>query len=271
MSLTVLSYGGGVQSTALLVLACQGELSMNAALFANVGDDSEHPATLRYVREVAQPYGARHDVPVHELKRRNRHGGVVTLLETMQRPNSRSVPIPVRNAHEGAPMGRRTCTADWKIRVLGKWLKAHGATADDPATVSIGFSWDEAHRVGRAMNRPSERLAYPLLDRRLNRSDCLRIIERAGLASPPKSACWFCPFHKPSVWATMRRDEPLLFHQSADLETLLNVRRTGRGKAPVYLSRFGRPLREAIGEDLQTSFDFGTGPGETCDEGYCWT
>ena len=46
----VISYGGGVQSPALLVMAARGELGkVDAALFCNVGDDSEHPETLEYV------------------------------------------------------------------------------------------------------------------------------------------------------------------------------------------------------------------------------
>ena len=49
--LKVFSYGGGVQSTACLVLVAQGKLGIQTFLFANVGDDSEHPATLRYVRD----------------------------------------------------------------------------------------------------------------------------------------------------------------------------------------------------------------------------
>jgi hypothetical protein len=54
----VVSYGGGVQSNALLVLAAQGRIDYRRFLFANVGDDSEHPATLRYVRDVALPSAA---------------------------------------------------------------------------------------------------------------------------------------------------------------------------------------------------------------------
>lgn len=46
MSLTVFSYGGGVQSNAALVLAAQGKLDCKTFLFANVGDDSENPATF---------------------------------------------------------------------------------------------------------------------------------------------------------------------------------------------------------------------------------
>lgn len=40
------SYGGGVQSTAALVLAAQGIIDYPLFLFSNVGDDSEHPGTL---------------------------------------------------------------------------------------------------------------------------------------------------------------------------------------------------------------------------------
>lgn len=47
-ALRVISYGGGVQSTALLVLAASGRIDFRTFLFANVGDDSEHNATLVY-------------------------------------------------------------------------------------------------------------------------------------------------------------------------------------------------------------------------------
>lgn len=67
MGLRVVSYGGGVQSTALLVLAAQGRIDFPTFLFSNVGDDSEHPATLEFVRNIAIDYGAAHGITVHEL------------------------------------------------------------------------------------------------------------------------------------------------------------------------------------------------------------
>jgi hypothetical protein len=267
----IISYGGGVQSTALLVLACTGELpGVDAALMANVGDDSEHPASLRYVREVAQPWAARHGVPVEVLNKQKRDGTIETLMGRLLREGSRSLPIPVRMADTGAP-GNRQCTMDFKIRVISKWLKAHGASAAQPAEVLVGISWDEVERIGnRRMTIPHEVLAYPLVEQRLTRTDCQRIIERAGLPVPPKSSCYFCPYHRPSAFARMRRDEPALFYRAADLEHLLNERRDRLGKDHVYLTRFGKPLADAIREE-QPALDFGTGPGETCDEGYCWT
>jgi 3'-phosphoadenosine 5'-phosphosulfate sulfotransferase (PAPS reductase)/FAD synthetase len=69
VTVRAISYGGGVQSTALLVLAAQGEIDYPVALFANTGDDSEHPATIRYLREVATPYADAHGIELVELQR----------------------------------------------------------------------------------------------------------------------------------------------------------------------------------------------------------
>jgi len=270
MSLTVISYGGGVQSTAMLVLACQGRLGYEVtdALFANVGDDSEHPATLDYVRDVAIPWAGERGLLVHELDRVKRDGTTETLWGRLMKEGSRSLPIPVR-MDNGAP-GNRLCTADFKIKVVGKWLKVQGASKEDPATVCIGISTDEIIRVSNKRVEPYERPVYPLVELGLDRSACQQLIADAGLPVPPKSSCFFCPFHRPQMWAEMRRDEPELFERSAQLEDTLNARRSKLGKDRVYLTRFARPLREAIAEaqDMLPGFSPDT---DQCDEGYCWT
>jgi hypothetical protein len=269
--LTTISYGGGVQSTALIVLAATGRLPKpDAALFANVGDDSEHPATLDYVRDIAVPYAAEHGIPVHELHRQRRDGTSETLMQRLTREGSRSIDIPVRMA-SGAP-GNRSCTGDFKIAVVGKWLKANGASRDNKATVWIGISVDEIHRASNKRAMPYETPAYPLLDLGLDRSACMTVIKNAGLPVPPKSSCYFCPFHRPQTWAEMRRDEPELFNKSADLEDLLNRRRDMLGKDHVWLTGFNKPLRDAIGVAQDMLPIFPSGPDiDTCDEGYCWT
>ena len=67
----------------------------------------------------------------------------------------------------------------------------------------------------------------------------------------------------------MRRDDPATFAKAVDLERLLNDRRDMLGKDHVYLTRFARPLDEAIGEAQATLFD-ADGWGESCDEGVCF-
>jgi len=270
MTLRVISYGGGVQSTALVVLAATGRLGpVDAALFCNVGDDSEHPATLRYVRDVAIPWAAERGLPVHELQKvntRGAHRGPVTLWGQLMRSESRSIPIPMRMPGNGAP-GTRSCTADFKIGVVDRWIREHGGTGAAPAEVMIGISVDELERAGRGKDPVYRRRSYPLLEHGLHRSGCVEVIRAAGLPIPPKSACFFCPYHRPATWAEQRRDEPELFALSQLLEDTLNDRRDRLGRDRIYLTRFGRRLSDAVGEAQAQLFDH-DGPGEDgCDEG----
>jgi hypothetical protein len=271
----VISYGGGVQSTALVILAAQRDPEFETvmggqvtdALFSNVGDDSEHPDALAFVREVVAPWALEQGVNVHELRRVKRDGTVETLWEQLTRPESRSIEIPVR-MDNGSP-GNRNCTSTYKIKVIAKWLRQQGATKDNPATVAIGISTDELERATRRRPHPAQEVVYPLLEMGWDRSRCQRLIKTTLGVLAPKSSCFFCPFHKSHTWAEMRRDEPHLFEKSAELESILNERRTMLGKDKVWLTRHNKPLAEAIGEAQAQLFAY-DGP-EACDSGYCWT
>jgi len=141
------SFGGGVQSTAALVMARRGQIDFRTFLFANVGDDSEHPDTLDYVRNVAMPYAAEHGLELVELGQHTRRDGTTrTLLQHIQL-SAKSVVIPAR-MDNGAP-GKRTCTYDFKILVIGRELKRRGASRTNPARVGWGFRWTNSSACGR--------------------------------------------------------------------------------------------------------------------------
>lgn len=78
-------------------------------------------------------------------------------------------------------------------------------------------------------------------------------------------------FHRPQTWSEMARDEPELFEKSCQLEDTLNARRDVLGKDHVYLTRFGKPLREAIGKAQDMLPLLGDDEDEGCDNGACWT
>ena len=255
------SFGGGVQSTAALVLAATGRIDYRSFVFANVGDDSENPGTLAYVRDVAIPYAESSGLELTTLQRKRRDGTIETLLERVER-SKRSIPIPVRMSN-GAP-GNRQCTFDFKIRPIAQELKRRGATKDNPWTVGLGISVDEIHRARTNSGIAWELLAYPLLDLKLNRHDCLALIRDAGLPQPPKSSCWFCPFHDTRTWQEMRANQPGLFEKSAALEESINEKRGRLGRDRVFFSGRCKPLREAIKETGQIEM-------EGCDSGYCFT
>ena len=267
MALKVFSFGGGVQSTAALVLAAQGRIDYQTFLFCNVGEDSENPDTLFYVQEVALPFAKQHGLELLELRKVRRDGSVDSVYSTITRPDSRSIGIPVRMSN-GAP-GRRACTLDFKIRVVDRWLRKQGARSSG-AVVGLGISLDEFTRM-RTNTDPEtiawKTLDYPLIDLRFDRQACIALIQQAGLPVPPKSSCWFCPYHSQRAWQDLRETRPLLFERTVVLEVLINERRASLGKDAVYLSCKCKPLPMATSEYVQSSL---LEDDQVCESGYCF-
>lgn len=303
------SFGGGVQSMAALVLQVQGRIDYDVFLFSNVGDDSEHPDTLKYFSDVAMPYAEANGVKLIELRHIRRDGEEETLYKKLTRPGSRSTGIPIYLEGSGAP-GRRSCTSQFKIRRIAVWQRRHGATRANPAVCGLGISLDEFQRMRTDSGIPTQVLEYPLINLRLTRKDCVNIIKSAGLPVPPKSACWFCPFHSKAAWHRLKVDNPDLFQKAVELEKILGDRseslpRTVKtytendegeieikstelaSRGRVYLTRELRPLDRVIGDQrdlFHRKFDSGEwvyssdlplppddDSGDICESGYCMT
>lgn len=257
MSVRAVSYGGGVQSTALLVLAAQRVIDFDLFLFANTGDDSEHPDSLAYVREIATPFAEDNGLDIVELQKQ-RDGAADTLLKALDR-GRRCIPF---RKYEGGPPMSRSCTADFKVAVIGKRLREMGATADDPAVVALGISVDELERAGSSIDprSPWQRRVYPLLELEMSRANCVAVIAEAGLPVPPKSACWFCPFHDKEAWRRLRTQTPHLFEAACDLEERMST-----PSQPVFLTRHGVPLAKTLDDQLVLD------GMDACDSGWCMT
>ncbi len=255
------SYGGGVQSTAVLVLVAQGRLDYDYFLFANVGEDSEHPDTLKYFRGVAVPYAKQYGINLHEL-RKYRKGEIETVYGRAM-GNNRTIPIPIRMSN-GAP-GRRSCTADFKIRVIAKWLREHGATKEDPAITGLGISVDEFQRARSESGIKHQILEYPLIDLRLSRQDCINIIASEGLPVPPKSSCFFCPYHRRDEWVILKNQRPDLFAKVVELEKRLNEKRGELAKDRVWMHYTLKPLDVAVGDQMMLWEE-----DVNCESGYCF-
>lgn len=89
----IFSFGGGRQTTAALVLAAQRKIDYRTFVFANVGDDSENPATLEYLAQYARPYAERNGLEIVEVRRTWNDGRQTTLREYIDQSKT-SVPIP---------------------------------------------------------------------------------------------------------------------------------------------------------------------------------
>ena len=191
----VLSFGGGVNTVALMVLLIQHQSPLDCAIFADTG--GETPETYRSV-EAAREYLAEHNVPLHIVKARPR---LTDLYETASR--RRVIPS----------VQWRWCTRDFKVNPIHKFYSALGTHINQ----YIGIAYDEIHRMKDSGQDCITNL-YPLIDLRMTRRDCIDVITQAGLAVPEKSGCFFCPFNSTDRWRQLLDRHPTLFEKAIALE-----------------------------------------------------
>ena len=267
----VFSFGGGVQSMAVLVLSAQGKLDYTHLVMANVGDDSESPDTLNYLSQIAIPYAKSHGLHLIEVRKSIKEGKPNTLLEETWDTNTSAIPIPVYM--QGAGPGRRNCTQNWKIKVIENWMRKNaGATKKNRLPLGVGISVDESHRMRTDDPERDPYLIkeYPLIDLMLTRSMCQDIILKEGLPLAPKSSCWFCPYKRKSEWAELRSKKPELWEKAIQLEQNINIKRKNAGKDAVYLTAFNAPLEYVIPMASLNMFEDDEDP-MACESGFCMT
>ena len=269
----IYSFGAGTQSIAVMVAQAQGLLRQPYDYFvwADVGHDSEDPQVAEYMANYVMPYCDEHAIKMIRVAKM-RYGKEDTLLQAIYRDNKR-IPIPAYMAN-GAP-GNRTCTGEYKIKVVDKWIKSKSITH---ATIGLGFSIDETRRASnknmqflpmdaRNVNKTTyKRFDFPILELGFSRHQSIVLVEKAGLPTPPRSACWFCPFKSRGAWIEDKKHRPEIVQKAIAVENAINEKRAKIGRDDVYLhpSTGGNmhKLEDAIGDQLSL-FE------ETCDSGYC--
>ncbi|MGH3860394.1 hypothetical protein [Actinokineospora sp.] len=260
----VLNLGAGVQSSTLLLLSAEGRIPRyDLAIFADTGWE---PAAVythldRIEREVANPAG----IPILRVS-------VGNIRDDALNPAKRfaSMPLHVRNPDGSKGMGRRQCTAEYKIRpiqeavrsLLGAPMKDNGRPGrvkrGRHVDASIGISRDEFHRA-KDSQVSYARHNHPLLwmtgaaDGRegWQRSDCIRYLRTRRFGKTPKSACVGCPFRRNAGWRRMRDTDPTSFADAVAFDHAIRVgypHATANGtdlRGNFYLHESLRPLDEA--------------------------
>jgi 3'-phosphoadenosine 5'-phosphosulfate sulfotransferase (PAPS reductase)/FAD synthetase len=116
------------------------------------------------------------------------------------------------------------CTTELKKRLRFDFQR--------PADVQVfGYTIEERDRAERfRANNPDVTLWCPLIDEYLRKSDCLAIIERAGIRLPVmyelgyrNNNCIGCVKGGMGYWNKIRRDFPATFHRMAALERTIGA------------------------------------------------
>lgn len=191
----VISLGWGVQSFTLAVMAALGDIEPVAAA---VHADTTYESSLTYdFAKKWTPWLEERGVKVETVKN--------TKPNDVIRPygdNKYRIRIPVFTASEKVGQLRRTCTADWKIAPLRRWLQENR----DGKQVEqlIGISTDEFLRM-RDSNVKYIKNVYPLIQLKMSRNDCLDYLDKNNIEKPAKSSCTFCPFHSTKEWQATKK------------------------------------------------------------------
>lgn len=193
--LRVLSFGGGVNTIALMVLLIREGAPLDEVIFADTG--GETPETYRAV-ESAEAFFAERGIPFRTVGTRMKGGD---LYATAQR--RRVIPS----------VKWRWCTRDFKVRPIYAYYRSLGV----PVEQYVGIAYDEIHRMKDSKVSFVTNL-YPLVDRKITRAACVQIIEEAGLPVPEKSGCYFCPFNSMNRWRWLLDAHPDLFERAVRLE-----------------------------------------------------
>jgi hypothetical protein len=269
-STRIFAFGAGVQSHAVMVLQAQGKLDepFDIFLFANVGNDSENPDTVKFFNEHTIPYAKKHGIRL-EICQKMYEGKPDTIHNLIKR-TPLSMPLPMWYRRSGKAL--HSCSVTFKQQPQDRWIKQHGYGS---VIVGIGYSIDEFTRARNEnwAEHPMgflKRFEQPLLHMRLTRYDCHKIISESELPVPPKSACWFCPITQIHEWERMKINNPELFQKAVELERFMNAKHNVDWPDENWrsLHRHRLPLDIAVGFQPELPMDY---DDELCGGSSCMT
>ena len=172
----VLSFGGGVDSSAILAYhLLESDLGIDHVVFADTGAESKATyENIEYFRGLC----AAKDLPFTVVAKDGEN-----IVEWVTRLGI----VPVM------PGGSHVCSKKFKGDVIQKWVNEN--FAGQQITYLIGIEANEGHRTAR-FTKPAgdtNEYEYPLVDMGMDRDACLELLAKHDI-TVVKSSCVFCPF-----------------------------------------------------------------------------
>lgn len=222
----VVSFGGGVNSTAMLVGIVERGEKCDLILFADTG--GEKPHTYEHILEMSEWLVSKGMPQILTVARTNR----------AQEPKNLEADCLAGKMLPSIAYGFKACSIKYKRDPQDKFCNHHEPckavwASGQKVTKLIGYDMDEPHRA-RIPEDAKYQYRYPLIEWNWGREECIAAIERAGLKQPGKSACFFCPSSKKQEIMLLRQQYPGLAKRAVAMEQnaeLTSVKGLGRSFA----------------------------------------
>ena len=184
----IVSFGGGVQSTALAILAAQGKIEVDAFVFCDTG--FEQSVVFEFLEKHTMPILEKAGIPFYIAKTQD----YAKAFADVKMP-----PFFIMSPGGTEGRGSAFCSSLWKKRVFERFC--NDKFKQKSYDVLFGFSTDEMHRAGRMKPTRKWQPKFPLLDLQMRRGDCIALVQREFNVEPPRSSCYICPNHTQPEWA----------------------------------------------------------------------
>jgi len=221
--INIVSYGGGQNSTAMIIEMKNRNIKIDEVIISDTGD--EMPETYEFIKEF-EVWCKKNNIPFVIIK--SEHG---RLRDYYFKRNL----IPYR--------AFRHCTGRFKIRPMNKYIKEKYGIKE-PINMFMGIASDESHRAGKIFGRKQFTYKFPLIDWEVDRKGCVDIIKKEGLSIPVKSGCYFCPFQPKKSWRDLLKKHPELFQDSIDFEKNCRAYPVGTLMGEKKLEEFRKEVKE---------------------------
>lgn len=254
----ILSLGAGVQSSTMALMAAAGEIDPmpECAIFADTGAEPQRVYEWLDWLEKQLPF------PVHRVM--HKEGLLVNILATDVKGTTKDRVVSVPFFTDNGGMTRRQCTREFKITPIEKKVRelcglAKGERVkkgEKLVTQWIGISTDEATRMKESQTHWTDN-RRPLIEKRMNRTDCLDWMREKGFPEPAKSSCTFCPYHDNRTWRDMKDNDVDAWSQAVEVDRHIRTSSASvtRGMtANLYIHRSMMPLEDV---DLSTAEERG--------------
>lgn len=204
------SSGGGTQSCAIAVLIAQGILK-KPDVAVMVDTEREASEVFEYHEKYIKPLLSGAGVELQIIRK-----SAYEKCDIFSRDGESTLPGYFTTYSGSAERGKQPgrCSNYWKRRVFERHVNK--CFPGSRFNVWMGMSTDELRRVKVVEGKWQKK--YPLIDLRLSRDDCISIVEKAGLPTPPRSACWMCPNRHDSEWAHLKENSPNDFNEAVKHE-----------------------------------------------------
>lgn len=215
--INIISLGAGVQSSTMALMASKGEITPmpDCAIFADTQDEPKSVYTWLDWLEKQLAF------PVIRVSRGRLSDGFLRVRTAKKGTHytKHGIPAFVLGENGRASILPRQCTYDFKIEPIQREIRRQlGPRKEHGKCIQwLGISVDEVERIKPSRKKWIENI-YPLIDKRMNRQDCIKWMKRNGYPEPPRSACVYCPFHSPSEWKRLKKEEPEAFKFAVEIE-----------------------------------------------------